>query len=198
MGAYASFWHVDELTPPNVQVSFLAGTPPPPPPPPPPKKKKSTPTHKPVEVVQPKANSIVQPKEKEEPPEEEDDGVEGGVEGGVAGGTLGGVPQQQETAKLLPPAVGSGQRISDIVNDPRYRPTLPPALNRSGMRVWGLFKICVSAQGAVTNVQVLKSADKLVDNDWIAKMKTWQYRPYSINGRPVPFCHPMRLEVQAQ
>jgi protein TonB len=197
-GGIHSFWHVDELSGPNVAVTFLSGTPPPPPPPPPPKKKKSTPTHKPVEVVQPKANSIVQPKEKEEPPEEEDDGVEGGVEGGVAGGTLGSVPTQQETAKLLPPNVGSGQLISDVKNDPRYRPSLPPALNRSGMRVWGLFKICVSAAGAVSNVSILKSADKLVDNEWMAKIRTWQYRPYSINGRPVPFCHPMRLEVQSQ
>ena len=30
--------------------------------------------------------------------------------------------------------------------------------------------------------------DKLVDNEWMAKIRTWQYRPYSINGRPVPFC----------
>jgi protein TonB len=195
-GGIHSFWHVDELSGPNVAVTFLSGTPPPPPPPPPPKKKKSTPTKRPTEITQPKANAIVQPKEKEEP-EEEDDGVEGGVEGGVAGGVLGAVPTQTETAKLLPPNVGSGLLISDVKNDPRYKPGLPPALNRAGMVVWGLFKVCVSAQGTVSGVTVLKSADKLVDGEWMNKIRTWQYRPYSINGRPVPFCHPMRLEVRS-
>lgn len=200
VGAIHSFWHVDELSGPNVAVTFMSGTPPPPPPPPPAKKKKTTQTKtRPTEVVQPRANQIIQPKEKEEPPEEEDDGVEGGVEGGVVGGvvggTVGGTPNTQ-TATLLPPNVGSGQRISDI-NDPRYKPGLPPALNRAGMTVWGLFKICVSPQGKVTDVKVLKSADKLVDDDWIAKMKSWEYRPYSINGRPVPFCHPMRVQVSS-
>jgi protein TonB len=195
-GGVHSFWHVDELSPPNVAVTFLSGTPPPPPPPPPPKKKKSTVTKKPTEIVQPKANAIVQPKEKEEP-EEEDDGVEGGVEGGVAGGVLGAVPVATETAKLLPPNVGSGQLISDVRNDPRFKPGLPPALNRAGMIVWGLFKICVTGQGTVSSVSILKPADPLVNDAWIAKIRTWQYRPYSINGRPVPFCHPMRVEVRS-
>jgi protein TonB len=191
-----SLWHVDELSPPNVAVTFLSGTPPPPPPPPPPKKKKSNPTPKPTQIVQPKANAIVQPKEKEEP-EEEDEGEEGGVEGGVAGGVVGAVPVQQETAKFLPPSVGKGQMISDMQNDPRYRPHLPPALNRAGMVVWGLFKLCVTAQGTVGSVQVLKSADKLVDNEWVALIKTLQHRPYSIGGRPVPYCYPLRLEVRS-
>jgi protein TonB len=191
-----SIWKVDELSPPNVAVTFLSGTPPPPPPPPPPKKKKSNPTPKPTQIVQPKANAIVQPKEKEEP-EEEDEGEEGGVEGGVAGGVVGAVPVAQETAKFLPPSIGKGQLISDMANDPRYKPRLPPALNRAGMVVWGLFKLCVTATGSVQSVQVLKSADKLVDNDWVAIMKTLQHRPYSIGGRPVPYCYPLRVEVRS-
>jgi hypothetical protein len=32
----------------------------------------------------------------------------------------------------------------------------------------------------------------------MAKMKLWEYRPYSVNGRPVPFCSPVRVQVQAQ
>jgi protein TonB len=192
-----SFWIVDELSPANVPVTFLTGTPPPPPPPPPPKKKKSNPTPKPTQIVQPKANAIVQPKEKEEP-EEEDEGEEGGVEGGVAGGVVGAVPTQTETAKFLPPSVGKGQLISDMANDPRYKPRLPPALNRAGMVVWGLFKLCVTATGSVSSVQVLKAPDPLVTDEWVKIMKTLQHRPYSIGGRPVPYCYPMRLEVRSQ
>jgi hypothetical protein len=103
----------------------------------------------------------------------------------------------QQTATLLPPRVGAGQLISDVLHDPRYTPTLPAQLNRAGMVVWGLYKICVSVAGTVTDVKVVKPADALVDAPWIQKIKTWQYRPYSINGRPVPYCYPMRLEVRS-
>jgi protein TonB len=198
-GVYMSFWNVDELSGPSVSVTFLSGAPPPPPPPPPPKKKKAeTKVVKPTEVVQPKPNQIVQPKEKPPEPEEEDDGVEGGVEGGVAGGVVGGTVGSEGTGPvMLAPNVGTGQRISDI-NDPRFRPSLPPALNRAGMVQWGLFKVCVSAQGKVSSVTVMRAADPLVNDDWIAKIKSWEYRPYSVNGRPVPFCSPVRVQVQAQ
>src|ERR1044071_1752740 len=51
-----SFWHVEEITPPTVRVTFLASAPPPPAPPPPPpaggsaapKKKTTTTTPKPT------------------------------------------------------------------------------------------------------------------------------------------------------
>jgi protein TonB len=199
VGIVHSFWHVEELTPPTVKVAFMAALTPPPPPPPPPKKK-STPTKvkPPTEIVQPKPNQIIQPKVEEEKPEEEDDGVEGGVEGGVAGGVVGSMGDAPTpTATLLPPRVGSGQLISDVVHDARFTPTLPPQLNRAGMVVWGLYKICVSVAGQVTDVKTIKPADALVDGPWISKIRTWQYRPYSINGRPVPYCYPMRLEVRS-
>jgi protein TonB len=199
VGVVHSFWHVDELTPPVVKVTYMTASAAPPPPPPA-AKKRTTPTKikKPVELTQPKPNQIIQPKDKEEPPEEEDDGVEGGVEGGVAGGVVGGMGDQPtQTATLLPPRVGTGQLISDVINDPRYTPSLPPQLNRAGMVVWGLYKICVSVSGQVTDVKVIKPADPLVEGAWIAKIRTWQYRPYSINGRPVPYCYPMRLEVRS-
>jgi protein TonB len=197
VGVVRSFWHVDELTPPVVKVTFLAANTPPPPPPPPPKKRSNPTKVVKHDIVQPRPNQIIQPKVQEEPPEEEDEGVEGGVEGGVAGGTLGGVVGAQQTTTLLPPRVGAGQLISDVLHDPRYTPTLPPQLNRAGMVVWGLYKICVSIGGQVTDVKVVKPADALVDGPWIQKIKTWQYRPYSINGRPVPYCYPMRLEVRS-
>jgi hypothetical protein len=97
---------------------------------------------------------------------------------------------------MLPPNIGSGQRLSDL-NDPRYRPTLPPTLNRAGMTVWGLFRICVATDGHVNDVKVLRSADQLVDNGWSNIIRRWEYRPYSIDGRAVPFCHAARIEVRA-
>jgi periplasmic protein TonB len=202
VGAIYSFWNVDEISPPSVQVTFLAAAPPPPPPPPPPKKKKSEVKPKvPTEIVQPKPNQIYQPKEKPPEPEEEDDGVEGGVEGGVVGGVVGGTVGADlgnTGPVMVAPNVGTGQRKCDMFNDPQFKPRLPPALNRAGMVVWGMFKVCVSNQGVVEKVTIIKPADPLVNDDWMAKLKSCPYRPYSVNGRAVPFCHPVRLEVRSQ
>jgi outer membrane biosynthesis protein TonB len=101
-------------------------------------------------------------------------------------------------AKLLPPGVGKGQLLSDMQHDPRYKPRLPPELNFAGSVVWGLFKLCVNADGQVASVAVLKSAHHLVDDPWVAVLRTLQHKPYSIGGRAVPYCYPMRLEVRSQ
>jgi hypothetical protein len=104
----------------------------------------------------------------------------------------------KEVAKFVPPSVGKGQLISDMQHDPRYKPRLPPELNVAGAVVWGLFKLCVDPEGRVFSVRVLKSAHRLVDDDWVAIMRTLQHKPYSIGGRLVPYCYPLRLEVRSQ
>lgn len=121
--------------------------------------------------------------------EEKDDGVEGGVEGGVAGGT-------SNIAKLLPPNVGAGQLLTDP-HDPKYSPKVRPEYVRPGSAYWGLLKICVTAAGHVNSVSFLRSTGiGELDADWTKTVETWSYRSYTINGKPVPFCHPMRLEVR--
>jgi hypothetical protein len=113
----------------------------------------------------------------------------------VAGGVVGSTGDSTAPV-MLAPNIGTGQNITDMA-DPRFKPSLPPQLNRAGMSVWGLFKICVSAAGSVTSVNVMKPADPLVDADWQAKMRLWKYKPYSVNGRAVPFCTPVRVQVTA-
>jgi periplasmic protein TonB len=207
-----SFWHVDVLSPPTVTVTFLNNAPPPPPPPPPPKKKTTAQT-KPVtvkDIVQPKANDIVQPKK---PVEEtkEDDGEEGGEEGGVAGGVVGGViggvapaappaappppPKPQDLApKFLAPNIASQQLLTDPRKDPRYRVALPPALATAGMRLWAMLKVCVSEEGNVSDVKIVKSMDATADSLLQAKIMTWRYKPVSIDGHAVRFCYNFRYE----
>jgi hypothetical protein len=105
-------------------------------------------------------------------------------------------PQAPSPPVNIAPSVGAAHRLTDL-NDSRYRPSLPPSINRPGMTVWGVFRICVSANGHVEGVTLVKSADPLVNNDWMAKIRTWEYRPYSVDGRPVPFCHPARIVVKS-
>jgi protein TonB len=199
VGAVYSFWHVDEISPPSVNVTFLSAAPAPPPPPPAAKKKQTIVKPRVVtEVVQPRPNQIVQPKEKPPPePEEDDDGVEGGVEGGVHGGVVGSAGPAVEAPRMLPPNVAKGNLLIDPQSD-AYRPKLPAALNRAGARLFAMVKVCVSNQGRVEKVDFLKGADPLVDQEIRTKVMTWKYKPYAIDGRPVPICFVMRLDMSAQ
>jgi hypothetical protein len=211
-----SFWHVDELQPPGMQVTFMTSRLLPPPPPPAAIAKKTAPVKpRAVPTVKPKVAALVQPTvikpepapSEEAPEKSSDEGTAGGSSDGVVGGAVAEAPpappppppkpREDPRPIMLPPNVGQGYRLTDI-NDPRYRPNLPPALRRAGMMVWGMFRICVSIEGHVSDVRVLKSADALVDDDWTATIRRWEYRPYSLDGRTIPFCHAARITVTAQ
>ncbi len=202
-----SFWRIEELSPPTVTVTFLSATTPPPPPPPPPKRK-SAPKTKPVTqkpLVQPKANELLQPRDKVEEKPEEDKGEEGGVEGGVAGGVSAGVtsappppppppPKVDEAPKFLPPNIAGQQLLTNPVTDPQYRVVMPAAFGSAGMRLWAMVKICVSPQGNVSDAKIIKSMDPAVDRLLVEKIKTWKYKPVSIDGHFVTFCYNLRYE----
>jgi hypothetical protein len=123
------------------------------------------------------------------PAPRDDDGVEGGVEGTPD-------PDAPPGAKMIPPKIGIGQRLANL-RDPRHALRLRRELAVPGAYYWGLFKICVADSGQVHSVRVMKSTGvPAIDYDWVAAMKRWPYRPYSLNGRPVPFCHPLRADFR--
>jgi hypothetical protein len=206
-----SFWGVEEISPGGVGVTFLSvGTPPVPPPPV--AIRKTRPQARPslVPVATVKAQ-LLSPREGtvRDPRTFESDTEAGYLEteaGGVASPSVenaglrpterAGAPIIELLPVMLGPNVGVSQRISDL-SDLRFRPTLPPALNRPGFKVSGVFEICVSVAGQVNDVKVLRSADPLVDGDWTTVIRRWQYRPFTLKGRPTPFCYPLMLEVQS-
>jgi hypothetical protein len=100
--------------------------------------------------------------------------------------------------RQLPPNIGSARLLSDILDDPRFRPSLPRELNVRGATYMGLYKICVTASGEVSDISVLRSANDWLDDRWRATMRRWQYRPYTVDGQPVPFCYPMRVELRSR
>jgi len=217
VGIAYSFWHIDELSPPLLKVTFLSAAPPPPPAPPPPAgggAGKPKPRVKPKVVVQPKPE-IVQPKDvpkkvepepKEEPkPEDhgEKEGVKGGTIGGTPGGTIGGTPggtiggtpggtvgAPPAAAKFLPPNMAKQQ----LIDGPN--PELPAALNRGDYLYRVLVKICVSTAGTVDRVTLMKGADALLDDAVMSKVKTWKFRALLANNVPVPFCYPATFEFK--
>jgi hypothetical protein len=131
--------------------------------------------------------------------DEDEDGVESGVEGGEIGGVVGGVVGGAPTAtppppppappQAVPPTLLEGMRVSGN-KDILPADATKIEIARSGKdKIVGSFKLCVDAQGAVTNVVQLKSTGfSDYDAKIIREMKQWAYRPYSVNGKAVPVC----------
>jgi protein TonB len=194
-GVVHSIWQVEEMPMPSLEVTLTAAVAPPPPPPPPPARKKAE--SRPKTRPQPRPQEIVVPTEvpKEtaaqpdaaDASEDEPDGQVGGVEGGVQGGVLGGVvgappppPAPKPTGpKNVSAKIARGQLLIDP-NAERYRVKLPPPLARSGEVYVAMLRVCVSAQGTVTGVQLIKGASPAID------------------GQPTPFCYPLRYEVSGR
>jgi periplasmic protein TonB len=218
-GFVHSVWQVEEMPMPSLEVTLAAEAPPPPPPPPPPAAKKATDSRPKTRPVEPKTQELVVPKDtpKEEPKAEEassagqDDGQVGGVEGGVVGGVQGGViggvvgsptpppppPPKPTGPKMISAKLGRGQLLIDP-NDERYRVKLPPPLARSGETYVAMLKVCVSAQGTVSSVQLMKSATPAIDGQFPSVIGRWRYRPLVADGAPTPFCYPLRYEVSGR
>jgi protein TonB len=205
-GIVHSLWQVEEMPMPAVEVT-LAMAPPPPPPPPPPPKRSSAKKTKPTE---PKPKTLVAPKEapqKEPEPEaaeeeaEDDDGQEGGVEGGVAGGVIGGVvgsapppPPKNTGPKLL--NQGTGHKLLAINPTVRpYRVNVPEEIMDRADSFRTLIQICVSAQGAVTSVKIIKPSNPMIDAQIPKVIPRWKYKPYMLDGVATPFCYPLRYTV---
>lgn len=98
---------------------------------------------------------------------------------------------------MISAKLGRGQLLIDP-NDERYRVKLPPALARSGETYVAMLKVCVSAQGAVTSVQLMKSATAALDGQFPSVIGRWRYRPLVADGVPTPFCYPLRYEVSGR
>jgi protein TonB len=169
-----------------------------------------------VPIVTPKPTEIVQPRErpapvkktfrKHEDEEEEEDepaGVKGGVKGGVSGGTIGGTiggtvggtpggtiggvvgstaPAGPVAPKFLPPNIAEANKLSGA------DPDVPVSMRRAGAEYVVQTKLCISREGTVESVTILKGADRQLDESVVKTVKSWRFRPYLANGAPVPWC----------
>lgn len=201
-----SIWQVDELPMPAIEVT-LSVAPPPPPPPPPPKRSSSTkPKTKPVET-KPKVLTAPKetPKKEPEPAEEEskedegeDQGQEGGVIGGVVGGIIGGTappPPKSTGPKLLSAKAGH----SLLAINPQVRPykvNVPEEYVQRGDEFVATISICVSPNGSVASVKILKPSIPVIDVQIPKVIPTWKYRPYVVEGQPTGFCYNMNYRVK--
>jgi hypothetical protein len=205
-----SAWHIDELTPPALAVTFSSLAAPPPPPPLAqggPRQRTRVRARTPSRAVVEPTPTATAPQEKTaEEPKAADNGVLPGTEHGEkssgtdrvidGGGDDPGRGRERGTGTgvFVPPNVARGQLAIDPQSD-QYRPKLPPAVIHSGMVIWVLARLCARSDGQVEQVKIIKGADPTVDPLIAAALQTWRYRPWAVDGRPVPFCTNVRYEV---
>ena len=90
--------------------------------------------------------------------------------------------------------VGHAQLSVNPTADP-YRARLPRAFDRTGQEFTATLNICVSAQGNVTAVNFLQSAEPGVDREVSRAVSRWRYRPLLEAGKAVPFCYTLKYEI---
>jgi protein TonB len=202
-----TIWDIEQLDRPKTSIDLAVAPPPPPPPPPPPGGAK--PHDVQITPKKIKVKDIVQPVkiEKQEVKEVEDkgdpNGEEGGVEGGVVGGVVGGdingvmgaPPPPPPPPPPAPPqnVAPTALEASRIAGEKNILPNdvTKTEIQRSGKdRLIGSFKICISAEGSVLSVNMLKSTGfSAYDQTILSTMKgTWRYKPFMVNGKAVPVC----------
>jgi hypothetical protein len=191
VGVAYSFWRIDEVPMPAIAVTLVGGAPPAAPPPP---AKRHTPP-KPRPHLD-KARQLVQPTEQTQKRKDDEGGRDDGVEGGVSGGEASAVPTAAPTAapKMLQAQNARALLLINPNVDP-YVVRLPPALARANATFSADVYICVSAEGHVTSVRLVRGADPAIDSQIPTVLGRWRYRPYMIDGKPVPFCWPLRYQI---
>jgi len=198
-----SFFHVDEIAPPAVSLTFFSAPPPPPPPPPPAGKKKTEKKQTPkteTKVVQPTdVPKLVQPKV-EEKEEEKDDGEEGGVEGGVKGGVQGGVVGGVQGGVVGGTGTGGGPAkmvaaftlSASQLQHPL--PTLPDFFKNqhAHQNMQGTYKVCLDMSGRVSSVSAMAGIGG-VDDGVMGQIKSmWTYKPQKT---PVCFAAVVKFQI---
>jgi hypothetical protein len=53
----------------------------------------------------------------------------------------------------------------------------------------------VSEAGDVTEALLVERADPSLDEEILAKVLLWKYSPFTVHGRPMPFCTRFPLTI---
>jgi TonB family protein len=61
-----------------------------------------------------------------------------------------------------------------------------------------LLEVCVSTEGDVTRVSIVRGQDASVDRDVLEAVRRWKYRPGEVDGQPLAMCFPLVYRIQVQ
>ena len=191
-GVSRSLWHVDEVTPPAVMVTWRPN--PVVAPPPPAGPKPAEPPKAPSVAREPLDQSRLHQPPKKPPPEPF-----------PPTGEIGGKGDDKGTSPVAcpPGMICNGTTIVEaplVVAAPPPKiaekscldcpqPHLPPAFRRLGVKQEMLIRICADRHGAVTKTQVLRGISGEIDQEVAGTIARWRFSPFMVASNPVPFCY---------
>ncbi len=109
--------------------------------------------------------------------------------GGLIGTASPPPPPPPAAPITVPPSLLERQRISGsklIVPDAKTKADM---LATGKTKVVASMKLCIDDKGDVTSVSLLKSSGfPTYDRKLTVEMRQWLYRPYKMNGKPMPVC----------
>jgi TonB family protein len=72
-----------------------------------------------------------------------------------------------------------------------------PAAQWSGDRPYVIvLEVCVSAEGTVSDVALLRPASRVLDAVVVEAVRTWRYKPRLVDGRVRAFCHLVAIKYE--
>jgi len=97
---------------------------------------------------------------------------------------------EQDKPIIVPPTVMTGLRIAGETQIVPPDPVKTAMLRDGKERTVGTFKLCVDSRGYVSSIGAIGPGTTYAayDSKIIGAMRSWRYRPYSVDGRPVPVC----------
>jgi len=201
----AGAWRVEQLDPAKHRIDLAVALPPPP-------AASGSPTPK-AQTITPKRQVVHQTVQ----PEHHLDTtpVETSEIAGTGSGTGSGSGSGSDVTGIDGPCTencGPGSAAPTVVRPPPAQVMVPPTVLR-GLRVSGetqiqpsdvlktqieregktalsaMFKVCVDASGTVSSVSQLRSTGYAsYDDQLVAGIRAWRYRPYTANGVAIPVC----------
>jgi hypothetical protein len=109
------------------------------------------------------------------------------------------------SAAEIPAATNGSALLSTVAGltllaiNPQVRPykvTVPTICVAHGEQYVSQIRICASAAGTVSQVEILKPSLPIIDEQLPEVIARWRFRPYLIEGRSTPFCYIMHYRVR--
>src|SRR5262249_16003715 len=121
------------------------------------------------------------------------------MEGGVAGGVPTPAPPPVDKPKNIPMNAIENQMISGE-KDIKLPVETKSLMVKQGIRTpLIIVKVGVNTSGAASSVDVAKgSGFREGDQNIVAHVREWKFKPYTVNGTPVPVCAIKQFRYQIE
>lgn len=185
-----------EALPKTQLMTFLVAPPPPPPPPPP----AAAPVHIVKQLQSDLSNGQLRTPSKipqkvqmiteseAPPPTLASGGVIGGIgASGAVGGVIGGIINSAAVVPkaVVPQRVRVSQGVTQGLLIKKVQPVYPPLARQARIQGNVLLQAEISVDGTIENLHLI-SGHPMLAPAAIEAVKQWRYKPYILNGEPVP------------